>query len=782
MSKVDIKRLDSVTKNDTTATEQINDNFQALQQAIENTVSRDGTVPNYMDADLDLNSYKIINAGDPVNKHDVVTLKYFEEKAGGAIEAAAEAKASASQAASSAQSALVASNNAIGQLAKAESLLLSAEGQLAETQQYVDAAKADIDDTVEAGKQEINTTIDEAQMSLSDTINQAVEDVKTEAVAAAEGAIQDAAATATAIVVDYANNEIKPVLNEIASNAAESAENASESAGLAANESGNAAISATDSQHYAEDSRIWAEGEQAEVQELGGELSSKGWALQASNSATSASQSATQANTSETNAKGYADSIEPERFLNKEMITNCITEIPQDIKLELNNGTLTLKAGSKVYNGNGLLHLLTAESSSSQGVVTGDNIFAIFELTRKALLFFPQVQCGSGSSLPADGSRYVIFLNTSDGKIYRYNASGSDYSWMSDRGLSLPVALVSMNNGSVTSIDQVFNGFGYIGSTVFALPGVKGLIPDGRNADGTLKNKEFTVDKVLTNTAVRINHKNAQLILRKDYIQQASVRSAWKYYEAENLFVYTVNGDKNWMDLGTYETDSNGVMTLFQPKLPFRAVDQNDFNKLNEEVTTLDAQNAKLNGNNLFTGGNEFEGIFKLLYQDGNEGAQIDWKTGNQSVIRDTVVKQDVVDHRMRFYAGNSAGIVMFPLSLNFETGIATTTTPSASDNSQAAATTAWVRHHIRNVGGVNWAGKVSVAVETDYTAPSNGFIAYNCSTWNRTPKLTINGVEIFSRNGNVIAGFFGSVPVAKGDIIQISGDAGATIYFIPFK
>ena len=30
-------------------------------------------------------------------------------------------------------------------------------------------------------------------------------------------------------------------------------------------------------------------------------------------------------------------------------ITNCITKIPQDIKLELTNGTLTLKAGSKIY-------------------------------------------------------------------------------------------------------------------------------------------------------------------------------------------------------------------------------------------------------------------------------------------------------------------------------------------------------------------------------------------------------------------------------------------------
>lgn len=39
--------------------------------------------------------------------------------------------------------------------------------------------------------------------------------------------------------------------------------------------------------------------------------------------------------------------------INYNNISNCITEIPQDIKLELNNGTLTLKAGSKVYVPNG---------------------------------------------------------------------------------------------------------------------------------------------------------------------------------------------------------------------------------------------------------------------------------------------------------------------------------------------------------------------------------------------------------------------------------------------
>lgn len=39
--------------------------------------------------------------------------------------------------------------------------------------------------------------------------------------------------------------------------------------------------------------------------------------------------------------------------LNTSQITNCITEIPQDIKLELKDGVLTLKAGSKVYVPNG---------------------------------------------------------------------------------------------------------------------------------------------------------------------------------------------------------------------------------------------------------------------------------------------------------------------------------------------------------------------------------------------------------------------------------------------
>lgn len=105
MTKVDIRRLDSVTTNDTTATQLINENFEALQEAIENTISRDGTTPNFMDADLDLNSYKIINAGTPTNNTDVITKEYFDEHVGDAAGYAAAAENSANRASTAATAA-----------------------------------------------------------------------------------------------------------------------------------------------------------------------------------------------------------------------------------------------------------------------------------------------------------------------------------------------------------------------------------------------------------------------------------------------------------------------------------------------------------------------------------------------------------------------------------------------------------------------------------------------------------------------------------------------------
>jgi len=44
----------------------LNANFDAIEDAVQNTLSRDGTIPNVMQANLDLNGYSILNQGNPV--------------------------------------------------------------------------------------------------------------------------------------------------------------------------------------------------------------------------------------------------------------------------------------------------------------------------------------------------------------------------------------------------------------------------------------------------------------------------------------------------------------------------------------------------------------------------------------------------------------------------------------------------------------------------------------------------------------------------------------------
>jgi hypothetical protein len=45
------------------STTQLNANFDLIEVALENTLSRDGSIPNSMSADLDLNGYNLINVG-----------------------------------------------------------------------------------------------------------------------------------------------------------------------------------------------------------------------------------------------------------------------------------------------------------------------------------------------------------------------------------------------------------------------------------------------------------------------------------------------------------------------------------------------------------------------------------------------------------------------------------------------------------------------------------------------------------------------------------------------
>lgn len=63
MAKYTAADLTSLTSNEASAVSTINSNFAGVEVALEKTLSRDGTSPNQMDADIDLNSNDLLNVG-----------------------------------------------------------------------------------------------------------------------------------------------------------------------------------------------------------------------------------------------------------------------------------------------------------------------------------------------------------------------------------------------------------------------------------------------------------------------------------------------------------------------------------------------------------------------------------------------------------------------------------------------------------------------------------------------------------------------------------------------
>ena len=218
--------------------------------------------------------------------------------------------------------------------------------------------------------------------------------------------------------------------------------------------------------------------------------------------------------------------------------TNRILEIPQDIKLELNNGTLTLKAGSKVYVPNGF----EADGTTPKfdAVVVESDLTAVLAFNGAVVCYLrdtsttPIISAASLSNETGSGTGTgsSLYYSTDNNRMYLH---GSDVS------SCFPFAIATSNGTQFTSIDQVFNGFGYIGSAVFVLPGVKVQAPNGRNKDGTCRSIIATVDSVKT-------------ITRAD-----SLTTSIHWYLTSNLSAYSSNIWSFDADKNIY-VSSSGVM------------------------------------------------------------------------------------------------------------------------------------------------------------------------------------------------------------------------------
>ena len=319
-------------------------------------------------------------------------------------------------------------------------------------------------------------------------------------------------------------------------------------------------------------------------------------------------------------------------FINKTQITNCILEIPQDIKLELTDGVLKIKSGSKVYipNGVGNFDVETISSDVIVDLASSSGTFRVFYRKGGNVAYANQgnVKSGPTPTNAISGMYYDTTLNKVG--YYRNNTTGDGSLY------TFPLAEVTITNGKCTSINQIFNGIGYIGSTIFLLPNLKVLLCDGRNADGTLKNYELNISKCLTyTTAVTLN--NGYFVIgTNDGITIGHGISP--KYETDipntSLGTFTYNRADNYIYTSSQTTTiskrafiarisvSGGVITSFKAFYPFFAMDYNIF--LDNGISNVICKTAP---NTISTASSQRPAVVVENYVNGTSGYRL-WSDG----------------------------------------------------------------------------------------------------------------------------------------------------------
>ena len=235
-------------------------------------------------------------------------------------------------------------------------------------------------------------------------------------------------------------------------------------------------------------------------------------------------------------------------FLNKTQITNCLLEVPEKIKYTLLNGVLTLKAGSELVIPNGFETNGTTRKFNKV-ILNKDITFAYGGKAENLVVcatasgqFFSTIidYAVSNTDEPTVGANRVIWFDSTN-NIVKTKTTGND--WISN--LSFPLFIVDLDSSAkVTNLKNVFNGFGVIGHHTFSYDGIKSLIPNGKNADGTLKN----IEKITTSINVR----------------DEAGRGSWLcFWDGTNLLTYGVN---NYFEQDTQPTFSGQHCMWFNTK------------------------------------------------------------------------------------------------------------------------------------------------------------------------------------------------------------------------
>jgi hypothetical protein len=184
------------------------------------------------------------------------------------------------------------------------------------------------------------------------------------------------------------------------------------------------------------------------------------------------------------------------------------------------------------------------------------------------------------------GHPYYFNYNLTDNVVEMSNNGG--VTW--DNYGSLPIGVFTMaGTGATKKLKYVFNGFGYIGSTAYAVPGVKGLMADGLNEDGSYKSIEQTFDRFVMRTTAFDRTAFYGVVLDGEYtihgdnyMEAAELPAApdgyvFCYRKSDNTLWWTLNNNtwvqRHGLPIGFWTTSTGGISN-FNPAKNFIKVYQ----------------------------------------------------------------------------------------------------------------------------------------------------------------------------------------------------------------
>ena len=182
----------------------------------------------------------------------------------------------------------------------------------------------------------------------------------------------------------------------------------------------------------------------------------------------------------------------------------------------MSGSTIVLKAGSKCYYPDGTYDIVATDSS----ITASNNSNGILYYDGNGGLGWAQKsECYSQPTAPT-ATQYMLWWDTTNNVMKHTHDTGS--TWQT---VGLPVGSFWAGATQISELSRTFNGFGFMGSLVFMLPGVKMLIPNGRNADGSLKNIEWEAD-----TVYKTNYRNWVSTGGQPVQMGPSINNIWNRY------------------------------------------------------------------------------------------------------------------------------------------------------------------------------------------------------------------------------------------------------------